>query len=867
MYRLLLRLLPRHRRAQYGDEMEAVFAANTREVMTQGGRTAVLRVWMRELGGLMRFAWRERLGITGNGSGVVRDLRWAWRGVRGRGWTGALSIGLLGLAMAAATLVFASADALIFNRTPYPDADRLVGFPRGVGGITFTRLREQQDVLSHVAGHQPSYTFLTGSDSLEQADTAFVTPGFFETLGVQPRWGRPLTEADRSSISPTAAVITEGLARERFGSPDGAIGQVLSTDDRPLTVVGVMRESFRYPDGDVRIWRALDYERLNRMFPSMWLVGRLAAGVSVDDAGKTLATRLPNLADKSTGRVELRSGIFSMPAETRIRTLNILLGAALCLLLAACANVVSLEVAGGLRRSRVLAVQAALGASRWSLVRTTLLEGVALVGVAYVLALGLASGGISLLRDFLPPSLTSEGVNPLDVDWRAISAMGLVAAVVWAVASLPATLRANSPELQLLLKGDDRSSTSSAQAARLRRWITVGEVALSVLLLAGGLLYLRTYSALLAVDTGLQTDNVMALSARMSAQTSPARVGQIEAALLDRLRADPTVVAVSRGSGPPSSGFTVAVVPEINGQAAAGEPATLSVYSVEPSYFDVVGLRPVAGRLFDSSAEPGDVVITESLARRYWGDVSPIGSVIAAPHSGILPRTVVGVVPHVRTHRDDLGGPSAKAFSMFEPLPPTAQRRASDADPTTNAPSGLAWEGATMLVRLREGVSASTLLAVVRSVDPGARYAVQPLAAAYASRHAETRMVTAIVMTFAGVAFVIAGAGVFGLLAFLVASRTREIGVRMALGADRRDVGRLVVGSSLRLVGLGVAVGLAATVVASRWVEAELFGVTGTDPLTLTAVSGVVLLAGLVAAWAPARRASRIDPAITLRAE
>lgn len=867
MYRLLLRLLPRHRRAQYGDEMEEVFAISSDEAIRHGGPWALLRLWIRELGGLMRFAWRERLGFSGTGGPLTRDLRWAWRGVRGRGWTGALSVGLLGLAMAAATLVFASADALIFNRTPYPDADRLVGFPRAAGGTTYTRLREQQDVLSHIAGHQPAYTFLTGGDSLVQADTAFVTPGFFETLGLQPRWGRPLTEADRTSISPTNAIITEGLARERFGSPLGALGQVLPTDDRPLTVVGVMPESFRYPNGDVRIWRALDYERLNRMFLSMTLVGRLAPRVSVEDAGKTLATRLPNMADKSTGRVELRVGIFSLPTEARIRTLNILLGAALCLLLAACANVVSLEVAGGLRRSRVLAVQAALGASRWSLVRTTLLEGMMLVGAAYMLALVLASGGLSLLHDVLPASLTSEGVNPLDVDWRAIGAMGAAAALVWMIASLPATLRANSPQLQLLLKGDDRSSTSSASATRLRRWITVGEVALSVLLLAGGLLYLRTYSALLAVDTGLQTDNVMLLSARMSAQTPPSRVDQLEAAVLERLRADSNVVATSRGSGPPGNAFTVAVVPDINGQPATGEPAALSVYSVEPAYFDVVGIRPVAGRLFDASAGPGDVVITESLARRYWGEVSPIGSVIAAPQSGILPRTVVGVIPHVRTNRDERGGPSTKAFSMFEPKSPIATRPAPDADPTVNAPSGMTWRSSSLMVRLREGASASTLLTLARSVDPGARYAVQPLEQVYASRHAETRMVTVIVMSFAGVAFVIAGAGVFGLLAFLVVSRTREIGVRMALGADRRDVGRLVVGSSIRLVALGVAVGLAATVLASRWIEAELFGVTGTDPLTLAIVSAIVLIAALIAAWAPARRASRIDPAITLRAE
>lgn len=825
---------------------------------------------------MMRFAWRERFEAARPffAGSVGRDLHWAWRGVRARGWTALLSVALMAVALAAGTLVFATADALVFNRVPYPDATRLVGLSQGVTGRMFDDYGAQSDVFTHTAGRQPSSTFLDTDHSPVSVAVEFVTPGLFETLGVMPRWGRPLVAADVESTSPTAAVIDVGLARERFGSPDRAIGRILETSERPLTVVGVMPEGFRFPNGRVKIWRALDHHRLHRLFPGMTFIGRLAPGVSIDAAGATLTTRLPHLIPRNATAINLVPQTFGTAPATRSTMLKVLLGAVLCLLLAAAANVVSLELAGAMRRAHVFSVQTALGASRSSLVRTGLLEGVFLVFSAVMVAVALSVAGASAISGVLPEAVALGGINPVDVDTRALLVLASTAALVWLAASLPVVMHASRPDVLRVLKTDDRGTTASRAGVWMRHGITITQVALAVPLLVGGSLYLRSYEALLKVRTGLDTAGVYSL-----AITSPTRdfSGESHLALVDQLAAAleerPDVVSVAKiaGTAPPGDAYTTTATVLLEDGLEAVDALSLTIYDVTPGYFLTVGITPLRGRVLTPDDAPGSAVVTETFARRVWNDVNVVGRTFSLRNMTRI-YSVVGVVPHVRTNRDDAGGPSETSFSMFQvparprPSPAATSTPPRPPDPVVNAPSGmLPFRVATVLIKATSSLNAQGLLEAAASVDARASYRVQTLDDIYALRHAETRMATSIISAFALTAFVIAVAGVFGVMTFLVTHRTREIGIRMALGAERRDVRRLVLGSSLRLILGGVIAGAVGAAVAGRWVEAQLFGVTSTDPLTYLTVMGVVVGTALVATWHPARRASRVDPAITLR--
>lgn len=663
-----------------------------------GGRWAAMRLWVREVLGMVKFAMTDRFGSASSfgGGPIARDLRWAWRGVRLRGWTAGLSVVLMAIAMAASTLVFASADALIFNRVPYPEPDRLAGLSQGVTGRSFAEYRAQADIFSHVAGRQPSATFLTTETEPQQVDVEFVTPGLFETLGVLPQWGRPLVERDRVAVDPTNAVIEAGLAREHFGSPERAIGQTLETSERSLTVVGVMPPTFRFPNGRVKIWRALDHERLNPMFPGMQFIARLAPGISATDAGATLTTRVPHLISRNKTAIELIPQTFGTSPATRDTMLMVLLGAAICLLLAACANVVSLELAGAVRRSHVFSVQAALGATRTTLVRSGLIEGALLVFVATAGAIALTLAGSSAITAVMPEAVALGGINPVDMDARALLVLAGTALVVWLAASLPIVIRASAADVLLALKSDDRGATTSHAGVWVRRAITVGQVALAVILLVGGLLYMRSYAALLNVDTGLDADGVYSLSL-----TSPTRdySGETHRLLVerltDRLRAHPGVssIATIAGSAPPGSAYAMAATLTLDDGRETGEAGVLTAYDVEADYFSTVGITPIRGRLLARGDAPHMVVVTETFARRVWGDVDIAGRSFTWSNLPVT-FTVVGVVPHVRTNRDELGGPSSTAFTMFRlPSPHVAFREPTPSQPdevdVVNSPAAM----------------------------------------------------------------------------------------------------------------------------------------------------------------------------------
>ena len=807
----------------------------------------------------------------------MREIRWAWRNLLARRWRAALTIGLLALALAATTIVFSAVDSLVFRRVAYPAADRLVTFDtrdaktgRPGGGFATPAVldewRKQTDLFSAVHGHLYKTIFLVGNGEPELVPAADVTPGLIDMLGVRPRWGRTLSDDDARRTDVHAVLITEAMARERFGDPTHAVGQRIETTAEPLLVVGVMPASFRFPEGAQRIWRAFDPRGPLARNIGISLVARIAGRVSLEQLSGMMEARSEALYMAAGAPTRLVASAAPLRtarvvAEQR-RLLLVLLGAAVSLLLTACANAASLELAGALARARTYAIQLAVGASRTELVRTGLLEGMCLVGTAAVVAAVIAHFGTDALVRYLPPSLTAS-VNPIDLDYRALLATTGFAGIAWILSTLPVVVFAWRANLSELLKIEG-PSVSTRAGAFWRRTLTVAQVAFAVMLLVGSVLYVRSYLALVRLDKGFDSSGVVSISLTMPPQRlgSGAERAAMAQTILERVRGRPGILGAFEGSPPPSTGDS----PTSNDHIEVDDRPPMETNILVPrlwvdqDYFQVLGIPLVTGRMFEPLDPPANVIITDSLANRLWPGANAVGHRFRED-----PRFqwsyVIGVVKHVRTTYDSPSGPERyfQKYSLRQPPPPV--------NATTSTPrnSGPAYGFLTVTARVDSRSRASDLYQTVRSVDTRNILKVEFVDDQYARQFADRLLATRIITGFGLLAFVVAAAGIYGVMAFLVANRAREIGIRMALGADSLRIRRLVLGSSMRLVSLGAAIGIAGAFVASRWAQSQLFGVSGTEPMTLVLVTLAVMVTALFAAWHPARQATRVDPTVLLR--
>jgi predicted permease len=810
------------------------------------------------------------------------EVRWAWRNVRARGWRAGLAVSLLAIALAANTIVFSISDSLVFRRVAYPEAHRLIGFQtrdartgRVSAGFASPAVldewRKQTDLFAGVHGHLYKVIFLSGAGEPELVQASDVTVGLIELLGVGPRWGRSLVEGDDRRTDLQAVLIAESLARERFGNPERAIGQTLETTAEPLNVVGVMPESFRYPAGTQRIWRVFHPRGPLAQNYGITLIARIAPGVSLDQLARMMEQRSADILAAAGAR----AGMVAVPAQLpgaqspaeRRRMLFVLIGAALSLLLLACANAASLELAGALGRARTCAIQLAVGASRGSLARTALIEGIWLTGAAAVAATLLAYWGIKSLVRLLPPNLIAGSVNPIDLDERALVFMSGLGAMTWILSSAPVVVFAWRANLLDLLKLEGNSVAASRAGALVRRALTVAQVALAVLLLVGSVLYVRSYLALLRLDKGFDSSGVVAISLTIPPQTfgTPAERRVMAQTILDRLRARPGVIAAFEGSPPPSTGDSPTHMDsiEVDDRPPMETNLLFPRLQVEPDYFAVLRIPLLAGRMFEPGEPPTNVIVTEALARRLWSGTSAVGHRFRETPNRPW-NHVVGVVGHVRALRDGTTGPDQhfQLYAARQPPPPPV----AGAQP--RAPvrmTGMAYGGLTVTARVDSRSRTNDLYQTVRAVDPRNILKLEFADDQYARQFADRLLATRVISSFGVLAFLIAAAGIYGLMAFLVADRAREIGIRMALGADAQRISRLVLGSSLRLVTVGAALGIGGAIAASRWAESQLFGVRATDPSTIALVTLGVVATALLATWHPARQASRIDPKVLLK--
>ena len=885
-YRALLHALPRDRRERFGDQMTLVFADIVRH---SPDLSALATAWAREILGIFRFAARERLGraavmfssllpdrLRGSMPPLGRELRFAWRGFLGRGWRGVMVVALLGVALAANAVVFSAADSFLLRPSPYPHAERLVSIGRSTtfdpwsdygSGPTIVAWRGFRDLFSGVYayGSELSAVVSSGTDGPRSVPAATVEPGLMELLGAKPVAGRLFVAGDqprftetnrigRRLYAPTISIISETLAREEFGSAAAAVGRALPLGTSSTTIVGVVSADFKFPSGTERIWTPLDISLLNPQSGSRFLeqlapavsFARAAAAVRARDAA--IHAQLPPPYNKYA---QEPGGLRALgdTGDLRLRKIVwLLFGAAGCLLLIACANVVNLELAAAIPRARDSAIAIALGASPTALLATSLVEGA--IGVFFSVVVGtlLAWQAARALTALLPVSVSAALANPIDIDGRTLAFMAIVAGAAWFVTSLPVALVSLRTNVVETLRIETRASSGSGAGAFVRRALTGAEVALSVLLLVGALLASRSYSSLLAIPKGFDIAGVVEVAVgQQPGATETAE--DLQDRILGALRSAPFVsYAGAASSVPPGGGGAINGQLSINDQLQS-DRSTASGFGVDPDFFAAMALPIVEGRAFTAADPLSAVVIDQAFARKYWPVGSPVGSVINFGSASLGPGgpkyTVIGVAAHMRNSRDTPTGVSPDAFPLYYRL------------------SGYAplW----FAVRLADDSRLAELKALVRTVSPTSRVRVEFVRDRYAKTYSNEMIAASIMRIFGMLALVVAVTGIYSVMAYMVAGRTREIGLRMALGADSRNITSMVLSSSLKMVLIGAGVGTGAALIAARWGSSLLFGVSARDPWIYTGVASVVIATAAIATWRPALVAARVDPSKLLR--
>lgn len=842
--------------------------ASTRSARRWYRRQAMTSVWP-----AMTRRWASRTLTTTSAprpqlrGAVLSELRWAWRGVRARGWRAIFVVALLAVALAANAIVFAAADAFVFRPVPYLNPSRLVIVEKvdpTRGPIDYIwppavrAWRTHRDIFADVQAHiDGASVYLTTEGITESVRAGSITPGLLELLGVMPKWGRPFTNIDVAPGAPPAAIIGESLARRLFGDPAAATGRTFSTGSATLTIVGVMPGSFRFPTAREEIWRPLDLSKWPDNY-GVRDIARLAPGQTLETAARAVADRsaaveqatAPPSSRPRNESMRLRS-MADVRSNPRARTVfGMLVAAAACLLLIACANIASLEMAAANARGRVQAIQTALGASRASLLRSALLEGTLLLGASAVLASLLTTWGLGVLDRQLTTTMRDALTNPLDVDTRVVGFTLGVAAVTWLLTSLPALWRTSRLSVVDGLRDDPRTMPVTRAAARSRQLLMAAQVALTTVLLVGSVLYLRTFLTEIGLDTGFDSTHIATIEV-YPADDAPRKGADLESAILDRVRTLPGVRSVARTDGfPPSTQSGIVGSLTIEGRDPTPERVMIHFVSVDPEYFQTTAIPIVQGHAFDASTPPDQVVVDERLARKYWPAASALGARFnmgKVSISGISNFQIAGVSRELRADRLTTAVGEDVFVAYIRPSP--------------------TYHPLLFVARLDDDNRLADITTSVRNLATRSIVRVSTVSERYARLAADARLAAATTSGFGVIGFLVATSGVYAVMAFLVAGRSKEIAIRMALGADGRSVRRLVLSSSLRFVGAGLVAGLVASAIGSRWIAAQLSGVTPTDPTTYLAVAALVVGTAVAATWWPARRASRVDPALTLRAQ
>jgi putative ABC transport system permease protein len=878
--KLLLRCYPAAVRRAHGDEIVAFVAAERSHPRFATPLLGALRFWFWASADIVRAGIRARRhdaarrragggrGGTSDGGprrlptgsrllpwleAAVRAVHHAARSLRRSPGFSVAAVVTMALGIGAAGAAFSIINAVLLKPLPdYEDPERIVYlFATGLDSDNFERWEGEFDAFSAMAVHGLVDAYLRGPEGESWRISVMPASGeFFPIMGIPAAAGRVLVPNDDTSGGAPVAVLTDRMARRRFGDAAAAVGQLVTLDDRGYEVVGVLPKGFRYDVYSyVDVWvPATQWPERSRR-----VVARLRDGVARDEAlaeVTVLARRIEY--PEEPGRV----GISTLPERVVIfqqRALRVLAGVVGLMLLIACANVVNLLLARNAARRSELAVRAALGAGRGRLAAQVFLEVALLCAAAGMLAWLPAGWMTTALMAAQPNQLPRADGVVMD---------GSVALFTGLVAALCAAACGAVPALALPLSREDLGRAASARevGGRLRRALVVAEVAVASLLLVGTALLLRTYLILLPARPGFEWSDRLAfrveLSEKLYGEGERQRVFFDD--LVQRLEDLPDVEQVALTSDLPMTrtSETVAVVPP-----AAGEEDEQMVHprSVTPGYLELMGMPVLRGRTLqpaDGSASPTPVVVNENMARFFWGGGEPLGRRFRMPvtEERSADLVVVGIVA-------DAWNSPGRAESRPEVFLPFGREPRS---------------AAAVVLRTRSPASvAPAALAAVRAIDPGVavigpnrRYDTpRMMADVLSDAIAPWRYQLALAAVFALAAVLLTAVGLYGVLAFSVGLRRHEIGVRMALGAAPGAVMRLILGQGMKQVGAGLIIGVLAALAASRVLESFLYGISALDPASYAVCAAFIVAVGTLACWSPARRAARVDPVRSLRGE
>jgi predicted permease len=805
---------------------------------------------------------------------ILQDLRYGLRTLRKHPGFTAVAVIALALGIGANTAIFSVVNTVLLRPLPYRDPDRLVmvwedatrsGYPRDTpAAANYIDWRDQNQVFEGMAALADQSFNLTGMGDPERLEGKRASANLFNLLGVEPLLGRGFLPEDDRPGGGRVAVLSHGLWQRRFGADPKVVGRSLELNGQSYEVVGVMPPGFQFLSPEYELWVPIGFtqqEAASRGRHYLQVVARLKPGVSVEQAQaemSTIATRLQQQypqqnADLGAAVVPLHEQVVGdiKPA------LLILLGAVGFVLLVACANVANLLLARAAARQKEIALRVALGASRARLIRQFLTESVLLAALGGVLGLLLALWGVNLLKAFIPDSISQ--VRAIAVDAKVLGFTLVVSLLTGLIFGLAPATQASKFNLNETLKEGGRDASAGAKGKRIRSMLVVAEVAVSLVLLVGAGLLINSFLRLRSVAPGFKPDNLLTMSVVLPQQKYPdaARRAAFYDELIRRVEAVPGVKSAAIVNWIPliRQGDSTSITIEGRPPAEPGKENMMVTRVVNPHYFQTRGVQLSRGRAFDESQDradsPGAVIVSETAARRYWPGEEALGKRIAvgkveSPDDWM---TVVGVANDVKQFQLDA-----------EPRP---QMYLNYTQAGFFAPRYLIVSTSVEPLSL-----ASAVRGAVWSIDRDQPVAqVRTMEDVLSESIARQRFSMLLLGIFAGVALLLAAVGLYGVMSYTVAQRTREIGLRMALGAQRGDVLRLVVGQGLKLVLVGVALGLVAAFMLTRVMSSLLFGVSPTDPATLAIISLVLVSVALLASYIPARRATKVDPLIALRYE
>jgi putative ABC transport system permease protein len=805
-----------------------------------------------------------------------QDLRFALRTLRKNPGFTVLTILTLALGIGANTAIFSIVDSVLLRSLAYRDADQLVvmfNVPlkrqdalSSISYRDFKACREQNHVFSELAGNAFHDLALTGAGEPSIVNTAAVTPEIFSVLNAEPLAGRALIPDDGKQGAAPVAVLSENLWRNRFGSNQALIGQTIALDMRLFTVVGILPASFRFPEGAARqdVWIAVEQDPLFGPLTSqpgsrvLGGIARMKPGVSLAQAQAEMnilaaqfAKEFPREDEELTFRVipyrQFVVGGVKSP-------LLILLGAVGLVLLIACANIANLLLSRGSSRAREIALRIALGAGRGRIVRQLLTESALLALLGGAAGVLLAAWGVWVLQPLLPPDLTQ--INSIHVGGSVLAFALLSSFIAALLFGLAPALLTRPSKLQTSIQESDR--TGQRGGGRVRSFLVIAEISLATVLAVAGGLLIRSFALVTSVHPGFNPENVIEaeISLPRFEYSTPQQWTIFSEELLKRLHAQPGLSDSAMAAplpmdrqGAASLGFSIVG----DAPLPPSKSATADYSTVSPDYFRVMRIPLLRGRRFserDSPSNPKVAIVSETLARRYFEGRDPIGKKLkfGFPPNSDVSREIVGVVGDVR----DVALGQKPGPMMYVPF--------------AQAPL---WGGEIVA---RSSLSAPSVAAGIReavgSIDKNLPVTdVEPLADALGQSISQERFRMFVLASFSAMALILAAIGIFGVISYSVSRRTREIGIRMALGAESNSVLRMVLSQGLRLILPGVALGLCASVILTRIMKTMLYGITPFDPLTFGIVTAVLISVALAACWIPARRATQLDPVATLRCE